>query len=78
MHCGLEMDMIMSERFWTFLFGISLIGLGGCGTVTAIHFIAENSGGGFLPDAAIKVMGIVECAALFLLVFSRIKQNRSK
>ncbi|MGN1339894.1 MAG: hypothetical protein ACI4WS_06345 [Oscillospiraceae bacterium] len=68
----------MNERFWTFLFGISLIALVGCGTVTAIHFIAADSGGGFLPDTALRVMGIVECAALFLLVFSRIKQNRSK
>ena len=75
----MEKGLVMHERLWTFLFGISLVVLGGCGTVTAINFIAAgDNGSGFLPDMAVRVMDLVECAALFLCVFSRIKQNRSK
>lgn len=68
----------MHERLWTALFAVSLIVMGGCGAVTGINFIVAGNGSGFLPDIAIRVMGIVECAAIFLCVFSRIKQGRSK
>lgn len=75
----MEKGLVMHERLWTALFAVSLIIMGGCGAVTGINFIvAGNGGSGFLPDTAVRVMGIVECAAIFLCVFSRIKQSRSK
>lgn len=68
----------MHERFWGILYAVSLMVLGFCGMVTAINFIVADNGSGFLPDTAVKVMGITQCAALVLLVFSRIKQCRKK
>lgn len=69
----------MQERLWTVLFVVSLIVIGGCGTLNGVNYIvAGNSGSGFLPDMAIRVIGIAECAALFLCAFSRIKQSRRK
>ncbi len=68
----------MQEKLWGILYAVSLIVLGGCVIVIAIDSIVAESGSGFLPDQAVKVMGIVQCAALILLVFSRIKQCRKK
>lgn len=68
----------MKQRLWGILYAVSLIVLGGCGMVTAINFIVADNGSGFLPDTAVRIMGIVQCAALVLLVFSRIKQCRKK
>ena len=69
----------MSEKLWSVLYAASLFVMGACAAVTGINYIIEGDGGqGFLPDMAIRIMGIVQCAALVLLVFSLIKQNRRR
>ena len=73
----MEKGLVMHERLWTFLFGISLVVLGGCGTVTAINFIAAgDNGSGFLQDLAVCVMGLGVGGAVLLCVLSRRILNR--
>lgn len=67
----------MHDRIWSVLFAVSLIVMGVCGTLTGINYIvAGDDGAGFLPDIAVRAMGIASGAGLFLCVFSRIKQNQ--
>lgn len=69
----------MHEILWTALFAGSLIIFSGCALVNAANYFVRGSGGsGFLPDTAMGVLGLVQCAAIILCVFSRIKQTRSK
>ncbi len=70
----------MHERLWTALFVGSLIIYSGCALVTAANYFVRgwSDGSGFLPDTAKGVLGLVQCAAIILCVFSRIKQTRSK
>lgn len=75
----MEKGFVMHDRLWTALFAVSLIVMGGCATLTGInYFTAGEDGNGFLPDIAVRVMGFVQCGAIFLCVFSRIKQNRRR
>lgn len=75
----MEKGYVMHDRLWSVLFVVSLIVMGGCATLTGINYIAaRQDGSGFLPDIAVRVMGLVQCAAIFLCVFSRIKQNRRR
>lgn len=75
----MEKGFVMHERLWSALYAVSLIVMGVCAAVTGINYIIAGDGGqGFLPDMAVRIMGIVQCAALFTLVFSHIKRNRRR
>lgn len=76
---GTEKGIVMSEKLWSVLYAVSLIVMGVCAALTGINYVVAGDGGqGFLPDMAVRIMGIAQCAALILLVFSLIKQNRRR
>ena len=63
----------MKGRAWRLVFRISLIVLGILAALSAANRIAGSSGGAFLPDIAVRLIGIADMICLFVCVFSRIK-----
>lgn len=59
----------MTEKTYRLMWGICLliIGLG------AVLNAADNIFGGFLPDIAVRIIGIVDLIAIPIFVFSAVK-----
>lgn len=66
----------MNDRAITIMYIMSMVVMGGCAAVTIIDMILCRGGAGFLPDTIKRIIGLVECAAIFMCVFSRCRGSK--
>ena len=62
---------------WGAVYGAALADMGLCGMLMAVNsFAADRFGAGFLPEAAIRAVGVLSLVGIIVWVISFIKTNK--